>query len=251
MKLLGIIGYPLGHTFSPEYFRQKFLREGIEDYDYQTFPIQTIEEFPTLIQQHPNLIGLNVTIPYKSAVMPFLNKIHPEAQAIGAVNTIKIIGNEYIGFNTDCFGFESSLSQLLQENPYYPTLSALVLGTGGSSKSVQYVLQKLGIPFQVVSRKREHHNIVYQELTPDIIHTHQLIINTTPLGMFPNTEECPPILYQELTPRHILYDLIYNPEETLFLKKGKEKGCIIQNGHEMLCLQAEFSWKIWTDSKLI
>ncbi len=247
MLLLGLIGFPLEHSFSPAYFKEKFAKEGIFNYDYQAFPIAAIEEFPSLVKQHQNLVGLNVTIPYKSAVMPYLTDIQNDAKSIGAVNTIKINGNERIGYNTDYRGFQKSLTRLLHDNPYYPSLSALILGNGGSSKSVQFVLKSMGIPYQIVSRSNDDYSIDYEDITPDILHTHFLIINTTPLGMYQHLKDCPPIPYSELTPRHLLFDLIYNPAETLFLRKGREKGCITKNGYEMLLLQAEFSWKIWTE----
>jgi shikimate dehydrogenase len=241
MRQFGLIGYPLSHSFSKEYFAEKFQRDDITDCNYEVFPLEKIQDFVGLCEQHKNLVGLNVTIPYKERIIPFLEELNDEAAAIGAVNTISFAGGKKIGFNTDCYGFEMSLEPLLKS---YHT-SALILGTGGASKAVEYVLKKLGISFQYVSRHESANAIRYDALDERIILHSTLIINTTPLGMYPNIENSPDIPYGFITDKHLLYDLIYNPEETQFLKEGKKRGAQTKNGLEMLYLQAEKSWKIW------
>jgi shikimate dehydrogenase len=243
MKQYGLIGYPLGHSFSKNYFEEKFIAENITNASFHLFPIEAISEFKNIIATNKNLKGLAVTIPHKQAVMPHLHSISPEATAIGAVNCISIKNGITTGYNTDVVGFELSLKPLLQ--PQHT--QALVLGTGGASKAVQYVLKKLHIPYIVVSRtKNEAENIIcYEDVHQNIIEQHTLIINTTPLGMTPNEAGLPSIPYNLLTPNHLLYDLIYKPAKTLFLIKGEEQGCIIKNGFEMLILQAEKNWEIW------
>ena len=241
MRQFGLIGYPLSHSFSKGYFAEKFQKEGIADCQYDVFPVADIEDFVELCEQHKNLAGLNVTIPYKEKIIPFLDELNEEAAAIGAVNTIKFINGKKIGYNSDCYGFEMSLKPLLK--PYHT--NALILGTGGASKAVEYVLKKLGISFQYVSRNKSANTINYDELDEHIIHHSKLIINSTPLGMYPDIENSPDIPYDFITDKHLLYDLIYNPEETQFLKKGKQHGAQTKNGLEMLYLQAEKSWKIW------
>jgi len=263
MRRFGLIGYPLSHSFSRKYFKEKFKKENITDASYQIFPIQSLVEFPNIIHQMPELVGLNVTIPYKVDIIPFLNEIDLAAKDAGAVNTIKIIKlrepgqievNEWtdqnlsldhvklIGYNTDVYGFEMTLKPLLQ--PIHT--KALILGTGGASKAVEYIFKKLGISYLFVSRNPEKSNEVsYGELNETAISQFPLIVNTTPLGMFPDTDKFPPIPYEFLTENHFLYDLIYNPEETIFLKKGREKGAITQNGLSMLKFQAEKAWEIW------
>ena len=232
MRQFGLIGYPLSHSFSKGYFTEKFLKEGIDDCHYDIFPLESIEDFVDLCEQHKNLAGLNVTIPYKEKIIPFLDELNNEAAAIGAVNTIKFINGKKIGYNSDCYGFEMSLKPLLK--PYHT--NALILGTGGASKAVEYVLKKLGISFQYVSRNKSANTINYDELDELIIHHSKLIINSTPLGMYPNIENSPDISYDFI---------IYNPEETQFLKEGKQRGAQTKNGLEMLYLQAEKSWEIW------
>jgi shikimate dehydrogenase len=241
MRQFGLIGYPLSHSFSKGYFTEKFLKEGIDDCHYDIFPLESIEDFVALCEQHKNLVGLNVTIPYKEKIIPFLDELNNEAAAIGAVNTIKFINGKKNGYNTDCYGFEMSLKPLLK--PYHT--NALILGTGGASKAVEYVLKKLGISFQYVSRNKTANTINYDVLDERIIHHSKLIINSTPLGMYPNIENSPDISYDFITDKHLLYDLIYNPEETQFLKEGKQRGAQTKNGLEMLYLQAEKSWEIW------
>jgi shikimate dehydrogenase len=236
----GLIGYPLTHSFSPAYFGDKFAR-GKTDAIYEKYELTDIAGFPSLLASHPDLKGLNVTIPYKSAVIPFLDELSDAARQIGAVNCIQIRDGKLKGHNTDVIGFGKSLAPLL--GPYHRL--ALVLGTGGSSHAVQYVLQDLDIPFTLVSRSAHTGQFTYDDLNEAIISEHLLIINTTPLGMYPNIISCPPIPYAAVTEQHLLYDLIYNPEETAFLKKGREQGAMVKNGLEMLHLQAEASWEIW------
>lgn len=245
-RVFGLIGFPLGHSFSTTYFIEKFKREKIPDVSYLNFPIQNIRDFPTLLISEPLPSGFNVTIPYKETILPFLNQLDETAKKVGAVNCIRVQRNqdktvETIGYNTDVIGFEFSLKNFI---PDYKG-KALVIGTGGSSKAVQFVLGKLGIPFLVVSRNPEHGEFSYKELFRSVLENHHLIINCTPLGMWPNEETCPYIHYEFLTSKHFLFDLVYNPEETTFLKKGKENGAKTKNGKEMLLTQAEASWEIW------
>ncbi len=247
MKTFGLIGYRLGHSFSRNFFTQKFEKEGLHDHEYVNFELDTIEEFPQLFEQNDHLYGLNCTIPYKQQVMRFLDEIEKEAAIVGAVNTIKIIrspeGIRLKGFNTDTYGFENSFRPLLKE--YHQ--KALILGTGGASKAVKYILNKLGIGYLCVTTKpeRQENEIPYRQVDESLLRDFLIIVQTTPLGMFPNTEQCPDIPYQYLTDRHLLYDLVYNPEETLFMKKGAEKGATVKNGLEMLQLQAIRAWEIW------
>lgn len=241
MKQYGLIGYPLSHSFSKGYFAEKFLKENITDANYDVFPLEKIEDFTALYQNKENLIGLNVTIPYKQQVIPFLDELDETSANIGAVNTVKFTQGKRIGYNTDAYGFEMSLKPMLQSHH----TNALILGTGGASKAVEYVLKKLGISFQYVSRNKSDNTISYEQLDEFIIHNSKLIINCTPIGMYPNVDVAPNIPYNAISEKHLLYDLVYNPEETLFLKKGKEKGAQTKNGLEMLYLQAERSWEIW------
>lgn len=245
MKKLGLIGYPLGHSFSKKYYLEKFQNEGINDIDYDLYPISEISQFPKLYLNDPKFYGVNVTIPYKQDVLQYLTELSEEAKEIGAVNCIQIKhqaqGSCLKGFNTDAYGFEMSLTPLLKD--YHK--NALIFGNGGATKAVAYVLKKLGISFHVVSRTKSTENLSYSELTKDMITEHNLLINCTPLGTYPNTEACPDLPYDGITPKHLLYDLIYNPQETLFLKKGKENGAVTKNGYEMLVLQAEKNWEIW------
>lgn len=241
MKQFGLIGKTLKHSFSKDYFTQKFEAEKLFDYSYHSFELDNIDRLPELLLQHPQLCGLNVTIPYKEAVLKFLDEEDVVVKTIGACNCIKISRGKLLGYNTDVFGFKTSLQPLLQARHN----KALVLGTGGAAKAVAYVLQQLNIDFQWVSRKENENHLTYDSLTEEMLHNYPLIINTTPLGTFPNVDECPPIPYNFLTSRHLLFDLIYNPAKTAFLIKGEEKGATIKNGYEMLVLQAEASWKIW------
>ncbi|MBA3828428.1 MAG: shikimate dehydrogenase [Taibaiella sp.] len=235
----GIIGYPLGHTFSPAYFNKKFAEENI-DAVYTAYPIKDIQHLPVLCKDHRDLQGLSVTIPYKQAVVPYMDSLDITAERTGAVNCIHLHNGLKIGYNTDADGFEKSMQPLLR--PYHDR--ALILGTGGAAQAVQYVLAKLGIGYTQVSRGKEG-MMSYEEITDDVIRAHPLIINTTPLGTFPQVDECPDIPYSALTDAHLLYDLIYNPAETKFLSLGKAQGAAIKNGYEMLLLQAEAAWQIW------
>jgi len=242
MRTFGIIGYPLAQSFSKKYFTEKFQRENIPDAEYKTFPLETINQFPGLFVGEKNICGLSVTIPYKEKVIPYLDSLSPEAQEIKAVNCIKVSEGKRTGFNTDIFGFKNSLVPLLQKQHQ----KALIFGSGGASKAVAHVLKKLTIGFKIVSRKKTIEALSYEDVTVQILSEHFLLINTTPLGMFPDVAGSVPIPYHALTPQHLLYDLIYKPDETEFLRKGKEAGALIKNGYEMLILQAEKSWEIWT-----
>lgn len=247
MRFFGLIGKSLEHSFSPVYFKEKFEREGIQDSYYQLFPLKTIDEFNQLINDFSELTGVNVTIPYKKSIIPFLDEIDENAKEINAVNTIKFerINSKLVlkGFNTDYLGFVDSLKPYLKD--YHK--SALILGTGGGSAAVAYALKKMGINYIKVSRNPVREVLSYNELTEEIIREYNLIINTTPLGMFPDIETYPQIPYSAISKDHILFDLIYNPTKTVFLKKGQEKGATIINGSEMLISQAEYAWKIWNN----
>jgi shikimate dehydrogenase len=243
-RIFGLIGNPLTHSFSKTYFSGKFEREGIRNCFYENFPLSTIDELPVLIKSRPNLAGLNVTIPFKEQVLDFLDEIDAQAAAVGAVNTIKIRSGKLIGCNTDVYGFEQSLIRFLEGKK---PAGALVLGTGGASKAVRFVLNKMGISVTLVSRKKTREAIAYTELDRQYFQRNTLIINTTPLGMMPFTGQCPPILYEEIGAEHHLYDLVYNPEISLFLQRGVQKGAAVKNGLEMLYLQAEKSWEIWNE----
>lgn len=259
MKLLGLIGYPLSHSFSKKYFTQKFEQEGLaQDWQYELFPIETIDEIIALIKKYSSgslelpsdltLVGLNVTIPYKEAIIPYVDVLDDTAKEIGAVNCIKIVGDKKIGFNTDYYGFQKSLLGLIGTVHHDKGLRALILGTGGAAKAVAYALQDLGISYQYVSRKRQDNGLVYDQLDESIMASHSLIINTTPLGMTPHTEGCPPIPYDYLSVNHFLYDLVYNPEITTFMKKGVKQGAKVKSGLDMLYFQAEKGWDIWNSS---
>ncbi|MGH2642449.1 MAG: shikimate dehydrogenase family protein [Chitinophagaceae bacterium] len=241
MRHFGLIGFPLSHSFSKKYFSEKFQREHIADCHYENYPLPSVDLFLGLIKQTENMEGLNITIPYKESVISHLDYLDPEAEKIHAVNCIHINNGKSTGFNTDIIGFERSLNPLLQAHHNH----ALILGTGGASKAVSYVLSKLNISFHCVSRQKKGDYFTYDGLTEEIIRQNTLIINTTPLGTSPEIHQCPDIPYQFLGKEHLLYDLIYNPAETLFLQKGKQQGAVIKNGYEMLVLQAEASWEIW------
>lgn len=248
MDIYGLIGYPLGHSFSRNYFNQRFHDEKT-DAEYLNFEIPTIKDFPTILAQYPDLKGLNVTIPYKEAVIPYLDGLSDDAKAIGAVNVIKVRFNNgktfLTGYNSDVIGFSDSLEPLLEKQH----TKALVLGTGGASKAVVYGLKKLGIEPLQVSRSEHPGMIQYKDITLDMMEQYYLIVNCTPVGMYPHVNECPDLPYGALTKRHLLYDLIYNPDETLFLKKGAEKGAKTKNGLEMLLLQAFASWRFWHEGE--
>lgn len=241
MRRFGLIGKTLKHSFSKGFFEKKFSEQGIDDCSYDNFELTSINEFPDLIANNPELKGLNVTIPYKEEVLQFLNSKNEIVASINACNCIKISEGQLNGFNTDAVAFKNSLEKYLK--PHHKC--ALVLGTGGASKAVQYALKQLGIDFLLVSRRKQENQLGYEDVSRDIIEEHQIIINTTPLGMFPNLDQDPPIPYKVLTPEHLLYDLIYNPAKTRFLQHGEEKGAQIVNGYEMLVAQAEESWRIW------
>jgi len=246
MRLFALIGYPLSHSFSAKYFAEKFEKERIFNTDYRLFPVEDISRLHSLILKNPDLEGFNVTIPHKVAILPYLDQIVPEAAGVGAVNCVKIIKNssgiQLIGYNTDIYGFRESLVPLLK--PHHQ--NALVLGTGGASKAVCYSLNLLNINFTLVSRSHVKNDAIrYNQITESIIYDNPLIINTTPIGMFPDVETCPEIPYQFLSNKHLLIDLIYNPVQTRFLKNGHENGASTLNGQEMLELQAEKSWEIW------
>jgi shikimate dehydrogenase len=245
-KLFGLIGYPLSHSYSKKLFTEKFGKLKI-DAKYELFPLESIKEFPALIENNPELTGLNVTIPYKQDVMTYLDEIDFAAKMIGAVNTIsikRIKGKPYLkGYNTDACGFEQTLTSLVKPDT---KIKALLLGAGGAARSVRYILRKNGIPFRSVGRHNlKTDQLIYGLITSSIIDQYKLIINTTPVGMYPSIDRAPEIPYQYIGNEHILIDLIYNPEETLFLKKGKEKGALTANGTKMFVLQAEEAWKIW------
>lgn len=241
MRLFGLIGYPLGHSFSEKYFTRKFRELHFTDCRYELFPLSAITGLPALLAAHPELEGLNITIPYKKAVMEYLTASQiPEG--LNACNCIKIRNGQLTGYNTDVLGFGKSLLPLLNSGHK----RALVLGNGGAAESVMFVLKERGIPFEVVSRKlHEGSTLTYADLTPAIIRTHTLIINTTPAGTFPDTDSCPDIQYEAITSQHLLYDLVYNPPLTKFLLLGKERGAQVKNGEEMLVIQAEESWAYW------
>ena len=238
MRKFGLIGYPLGHSFSPKYFGEKFKKEGITDCEYKAYPLQHILEVQKLFDE--KLDGFNVTIPYKEDVLDLLSELNECAESIGAVNCVKYRNGVWRGYNTDQYGFQLSLLDLIGD---HFDGKALVLGTGGAAKAVYYALDQLGIPFQIISRRSDY--ITYENLTPSMMAEHQLIINATPVGMYPNIKDCPNILYECLTNEHYVYDLIYNPVKTLFLKKAEKMGSKIKNGQDMLILQAEKSWEIW------
>lgn len=241
MKKFGLIGRKLMHSFSGSFFAEKFEKEGITDCQYGLYELSGISELNKLLATE-NLKGFNVTIPYKKEVMEYLDEVDEVAQRIGAVNVVSV-GRKTKGFNSDYFGFKTSLKSWLPSKPK----NALILGNGGAAAAVKVALEDLEIPFKVVSRSSNTLNYNSLHQNPSILEESQLIINTTPLGTFPDIHQCPDLDYQKLTPRNYLYDLIYNPENTLFLKRGMEKGALVKNGLEMLRLQAEKSWKIWTE----
>lgn len=244
----GLIGYPLGHSFSRGYFNEKFKAEGI-DAEYLNFEIPSIDDFMEVIEENPDLKGLNVTIPYKESVINYLDELAPAARQIGAVNVIQIVRQpkgkvKLVGHNSDVIGFTQSIEPLLK--PHHR--KALVLGTGGASKAVFHGLKSLGIePTQASRTPKDPTYLTYGQLTPEIMTEHTVIVNTTPLGMYPKTDTCPDIPYELLTADHLLYDVVYNPDETLFMKRGKAQGASVKNGLEMLLLQAFAAWKIWQE----
>ncbi|MBR6319809.1 MAG: shikimate dehydrogenase [Prevotella sp.] len=244
MDKYGLIGYPLGHSFSVSYFNQKFADEGINA-KYINFEIPTIESLLEVLGANPELKGLNVTIPYKEKVIEYLDHLSPEARAIGAVNVIRVMRDggkvKLKGFNSDVIGFTQSIEPMLED--YHK--KALILGTGGASKAVSYGLRSIGLETVYVSRYEKPDTICYSSITPDVVREYNVIVNCTPLGMFPKTEECPPLPYEAMDEHNLLYDLIYNPDKTLFMKRGAEYGAQVKNGLEMLLLQAFASWEFW------
>ena len=247
MKTYGLIGYRLGHSFSRNFFTEKFANENLPDHEYVNFELDSIDEFPKVFNREKDICGLNCTIPYKQQIIPFLDEIEAEAEQIGAVNTVKIInrnGRRILkGYNTDLYGFEHSLRPMLEAKHR----KALILGTGGASKAIKFLFDKMGIAYFSVTTKEEpgEKEIRYDQLTEELMNEYPIVINATPLGTFPKVDTCPDIPYQFITKDHILYDLVYNPEETLFLKKGKAQGAKTKNGLEMLHLQAIRAWEIW------
>lgn len=241
MNTYGLIGYPLGHSFSRKFFTEKFEKEGI-DAQYLNFEIPSIEEFPEIIKNNPELRGLNVTIPYKQQVMQYLHNISEEASAIGAVNVVRVRDGHLTGFNSDVIGFVESIRPLLK--PHHK--KALILGTGGASKAIHYGLEKkLGMETLFVSRTAREGMITYDDITPETLQTYPVIVNCSPVGMYPHVDECPALPYEALNENNLLYDLVYNPLETLFMKKGAAQGATVKNGLEMLHLQAIASWEFW------
>lgn len=246
MRLFGLIGYPLSHSFSKKYFEDKFKREGLADCRYELFPLKSIGSLKEILKENPDLEGLNVTIPYKQQVLSFLDSFSNIPEEIKACNCIKINEGKLFGYNTDVIGFEKSLQPLLK--PWHK--KALILGNGGATGAVTFILKKLDITYDIVSRSlHANSTLCYKDLGDRVMRENLLIINTTPLGMYPQTDQYPDIPYEFITSNHLLYDLIYNPAKTLFLQQGEEKGATIKNGEEMLILQAEESWRIWNESQ--
>lgn len=244
MEKYGLLGYPLGHSFSRNFFNEKFANEGI-DAEYVNFEIPTIDDIMEIIAENKNLKGLNVTIPYKEKVIPYLDEMSAEARAIGAVNVVKVIrtSNEVKlkGFNSDVIGFTRSIEPLLESHHK----KALVLGTGGASKAIKHGLKQLDIEYTMVSRREVDGTIQYKNITPEVLQEYTVIVNCTPSGMYPHVNECPELPYEAMSSKHLLYDLVYNPDETLFMKMGAKYGAKTKNGLEMLLLQAYASWEFW------
>ena len=247
MTLFGLIGHPLGHSFSKAYFKEKF-RSLQLDCDYLNFDLDDITQVKSLLHDYPELRGFNVTLPYKETIFPYLDELDPIALHVGAVNTVKVLDDGRLkGFNTDVIGFDSLYEATIHDRG----IQGLVLGTGGASKAIRYVLDKREIPYHVVSRDPEKGDFTYDTLNQQDLHKHLLIINTTPIGMFPKVNESPHIPYEAITKKHILIDLIYNPEETLFLRNGRLRGAHTINGLTMLHAQAEASWLCWTNKQTL
>jgi len=247
MKTFGLIGYRLGYSFSQNFFSAKFSKENLSDHEYLNFELDSIDKFPGIFETPKNICGLNCTIPYKQQIMPFLDEIDSEAAQIGAVNTVKITwpeGKRHLkGYNSDLYGFENSLRPMLEEKHK----KALILGTGGASKAIKYLFNKLGIEYLSASIEDQlfENEIRYNQITEELMKEYLIIVHATPIGTFPKVDNCPDIPYQAITSDHVLFDLVYNPEETLFLKRGKAQGAKTKNGLEMLHLQAIRSWEIW------
>jgi len=241
MKLYGLIGFPLTHSFSKKYFDNKFESEQITNCSFSNFEISEINNLANLIQQNPALQGFAITIPYKQKILPYLDSMTDDVSRMLACNCVKIIDGKLYGYNTDVIGFEKSFSELLK--PHHK--KALVLGTGGAAQAVIFTLNKLGIEYLSVSRREQKNTITYSAITEELMNEYTAIINSTPLGTFPKVDDCPAIAYKYLTPKHYLFDLVYNPSETKFLSEGKKMACTIKNGYDMLTIQAEENWKIW------
>ncbi|HEV7331615.1 MAG TPA: shikimate dehydrogenase [Flavisolibacter sp.] len=241
MRRFGLLGRTLKHSFSKTYFTEKFREASITDAVYENFELKSIDEFSSLLTAHPDLRGLNVTIPYKEEVLPYLTTINEVVREIGACNCIKVEAGKLSGYNTDVVGFRQSLEPKLKQHHQ----KALVLGTGGAAKAIWYVLNELQIGYKKVSRNKTGADFTYDELNQEVLREYLLIINTTPLGMYPNTDAAPALPYEAIGADHFLYDVVYNPEKTLFLAEGEKRGAQICNGYEMLIGQAEESWRIW------
>jgi shikimate dehydrogenase len=244
MRRFGLLGYPLTHSFSQKYFTEKFAELGLEDCAYENFSLPEIDALHAVLAQHKDLRGFNITIPYKKQVLTFLDESTEDVKAIGACNCVNIKDGIFKGHNTDVTGFEQSIAPFIKPRH----TAALVLGTGGASAAVVFVLKKLGITVQYVSRNASADAIGYEALTEEVLAAHHLLVNTTPVGMYPNVHDFPAIPYQFLNAEHHLYDLVYNPAETKFLELGRLRGASTQNGYEMLLLQAEESWRIWNEA---
>ena len=242
-RLYGLLGYPLSHSFSPDYFKTKFEEEGINDAEYSLFENPDLLGFLDQIPELNNLVGFNITIPFKQAVLPFLDSISNEASYVGAVNTVKLKNGNLLGYNTDVYGFKQSLLPLLNHNHK----KALIFGSGGAAKAVNYVLKELNIQTVIVSRYSQRGHVTYDQLNENFIRNYKILINTTPLGMYPSLNSAVDIPYQFISSNHLCYDLIYNPAQSLFLQKAADQGATIKNGMEMLELQAERSWEIWNE----
>lgn len=240
-KLFGLIGKKIDYSFSKKYFTERFAHTGANDCSYENFDLTSIEEFKTILAKHPDLCGLNVTIPYKETIIPYLDELSQKAQKIGAVNVIRLKKGKLKGYNSDAYGFRKSLKPLLQ--PQHK--KALILGTGGAAKAVAFALDELDILYSFASRQTDSNTISYQHINATTFDNFQIFINCTPLGTYPNTKECPDLPYEYFNSQHLAYDLIYNPEETQFLKRAKSRGALTQNGFKMLVFQAEKAWRIW------
>jgi len=242
MKVYGLIGKNIAHSFSKEYFTNRFSNTGAVDCIYNNFPLENINDFQRIISENPNIAGLNVTIPYKESIIPFLGSLSKKAKAIGAVNVIRFKKNgELKGYNSDYLGFKKALKPLLTEHHK----KALILGTGGAAKAIAFALDELDLTYAFVSRNSKNSALIYERLNETVFENFQIIINCTPVGTSPKIDECPPIPYHFFSERHVAFDLIYNPNETEFMKQAKKKGAVVKNGHDMLVFQAEKSWEIW------
>lgn len=239
----GLVGKNISYSFSKGYFTDKFSDLGLDGYSYENFDLQQIDEFSGLLRSNPDVKGLNVTIPYKQEVLPYLDELDAQAEQIGAVNTIKFDGKHLIGYNTDAYGFRKSIEPLLKPNH----TTALIFGTGGASKAIAFVFGQLGIDVTYVSRNPDEDQIGYGNLTRSVLENHPILVNCTPLGTHPNIDQKPDIPYSHITEKHLLFDLIYNPEKTAFLKEGEQRGAVIANGLRMLQLQADRAWEIWQE----